>query len=107
MSLFFAWSAALSFVVMGADRTNVYANALSPTQPTFVQIEDASRHGKEVDNSLVLPVLKVLQGHPDVVDHTRAKFLPRNDRREGRPSVPTRRRYRCRLIRHNCGARLD
>jgi hypothetical protein len=91
MSLFFAWSAAMSFVVMGADRTNVYANTLSPTQPTYVQIEDTFRQGKEVDNSLVLPVLQVLQGHPDagalwekhiskIFDHTRAKFLPRNDR---------------------------
>jgi hypothetical protein len=48
---------------MGVYRTNAYTDAVSPTQPTYVQIEDASRHGKEVENSLVLPVVKVLQGY--------------------------------------------
>jgi hypothetical protein len=38
---------------------------------TYVRIDDAyadcyrSRHGKEVDRSLVLLVLKALQGHPE------------------------------------------
>jgi hypothetical protein len=42
-----------------------------PTQATFVRIDDAyvdwhrSRHGKEVDRSLALPVLKALQGRPE------------------------------------------
>jgi hypothetical protein len=71
MRLFFALSAAMGFVVMGADCTNAYANSLSPTQATYVRIDDAyadwncSRHGKEVDRSLVLPVLKASQGHPE------------------------------------------
>jgi hypothetical protein len=71
MRLFFALSAAMGFVVMGADCTNAYANSPSPTQATYVRIDDAyadwyrSRHGKEVDRSLVLPVLKALQGHPE------------------------------------------
>jgi hypothetical protein len=71
MRLFFALSAAIGFVVMGADCTNAYANSPSPTQATYVQIDDAyadwyrSCHGKEVDRSLVLPVLKTLQGHPE------------------------------------------
>jgi hypothetical protein len=71
MRLFFALSAAMGFVVMGADCTNAYANSLSPTQATYVRIDDAytdwyhSRHGNEVDRSLVLPVLKALQGHPE------------------------------------------
>jgi hypothetical protein len=61
----------LRFAQMGADCTNAYAKSPSPTQPTFVRIDDAyadwyrSRHGKEVDRSLVLPVLKALQGHPE------------------------------------------
>jgi hypothetical protein len=46
--LFFACSAAINFVAMGTDRTHAYAKALSPTQPTYVQIEDASRRGKEL-----------------------------------------------------------
>jgi hypothetical protein len=55
--LFFALSAATSFVVMGADCTNVNVNAPSPTQSTYVRIDDAYadryrfRHGKEVDRS--------------------------------------------------------
>jgi hypothetical protein len=64
-------SAAVGFVVMGADCTNAYANSPSPTQSTYVRIDDAyadwyrSHHGKEADLSFVLPVLKALQGHPE------------------------------------------
>jgi hypothetical protein len=71
MRLFFALSAAMSFVVMGADCTNTYANSPSPTQATYVRIDDAYanwylfRQGKEGDRSLVLPVLKALEGHPE------------------------------------------
>jgi hypothetical protein len=71
MRLFFPMSAAMGFVVMGADCTNAYTNSPSPSQATYVQIDDAytnwyrSRHTKEVDRSLVLPVLKALQGHPE------------------------------------------
>jgi hypothetical protein len=59
------------YVVMGADYTNARANSPSPTQPTYVQIDDTyadwyrSHNGKEVDHLLVLPVLKALQGHPE------------------------------------------
>jgi hypothetical protein len=69
--LFFALSAAMDFVVMGAYCTNAYANYSSPPQATYVRIDDAyadwycSRHRKEVDRSLVLPVLKALQGYPE------------------------------------------
>jgi hypothetical protein len=95
-----------------------------------------SRHGIKLDRSLVLPVLTALQGRPEAValwkststrlltisiscaphmsevsryrvHHKRAKYLPRLDRRSGRPSVPTSRRPRCRLSRSFCGARFD
>jgi hypothetical protein len=65
MRLFLSLSAVTVLVLMGADYTDAYANAPSPTQPTYVRIDDAyvdwfrSRHGKEVDHSLMLPVLKV------------------------------------------------
>jgi hypothetical protein len=68
--LLFVLSAAMSFDVTGVDCTNAYANAPSPDQPTYVRIDDAyadwhrPRHGKEVDRSWVLPVLKALQAHP-------------------------------------------
>jgi hypothetical protein len=71
MRLFFTLSAAMGFVVMGADCTNAYANSPSPTQPTYARIDDTfvdwyrSSHGKEVDRSSILPVLKALQGHPE------------------------------------------
>jgi hypothetical protein len=43
MRLFFALSAAMDFVVMGADWTNAYryANSPSPAQATHVWIDDA------------------------------------------------------------------
>jgi hypothetical protein len=54
MRLFFALSAARGFVVMGADCVNAYANSPSPTQATYVRIDDAyanwyrSRHEREL-----------------------------------------------------------
>jgi hypothetical protein len=73
MRSFFTLSAAMGFVVMGADCTNAYANTPWPTQPTHVRIDDAytywyhSRYGKEIDRSLVLLVLKALQENPEAV----------------------------------------
>jgi hypothetical protein len=61
----------MGFVVMGADCINAYVNSPSPTQATDVRIDDAyanwyrSRHGKEVDRLLVLPVLKGMYGNPE------------------------------------------
>jgi hypothetical protein len=120
MRLFFALSTAMSFVVKGADYTNAYAKPPSPKQPTYVRIDDAfvdwyrSHHGNEVGRLLVLLVLKALQGHPEAgalrekhinkilsqyrVHTTRAKYLSRYDRREGRPSVPTSRRHCCKSL---------
>jgi hypothetical protein len=65
-----AMSFVVIFVVIGAERTNTRANASSPGQPTNVRVDDTyadcyrSHHGKEVDHSVVLPVLKALQEHP-------------------------------------------
>jgi hypothetical protein len=41
MSVFFALSTAMGFVVMGAGYTTTYANPPSPTQATYVRIDDA------------------------------------------------------------------
>jgi hypothetical protein len=67
MPLFFALFAAMDFVVTSANCTNAYANSPSPTQATYVRNADwyCYRHGKEVDRSSVLPVLKTLQGHSE------------------------------------------
>jgi hypothetical protein len=69
MNSFFALSAAMRFVVMGADCTNAFADAYapSPTLPTYVRIGDAhtnwyhSCHEKEIDRSFVLPLLKAFR----------------------------------------------
>jgi hypothetical protein len=94
-------------------------------QPTCVRADDAyvgwyrSRHGKEVDRSLVLPVLKVLQGHSEagamwgkhfnkILDDLDTIYIAyeRSIYRgtiDGKivlcPSVPVSRRHRCRLLR--------
>ena len=53
---------------MGANYTNACVNAPSPTQPTFAPVDDTyadwclSRHGKEVDHSLVPSALNGSQG---------------------------------------------
>jgi hypothetical protein len=75
MRLFFVLSAVMGFVVVGADYTNAYADSPSPTQATYARIDDAyadwyrSRHKKKLDRSLVSPVLKALQGHPEAGAH--------------------------------------
>jgi hypothetical protein len=105
IQLHLALSAAMDFVVMDTDCTNSHANSPSPTHRAYIRIDDAcvdwyrSRRGKEVDRSLVLPVLKALQGHLEAgavwesistrsltisiscTPHTRAKYLLRCDRR--------------------------
>ena len=71
MRLFFALSAALGLVVLSTDADNAYANSPAPKTPTYVRIDDAyaewyyHRYGKNIDRSLVLPVLHALQGHPE------------------------------------------
>jgi hypothetical protein len=71
----------------------------------------ASCHGKEVDRSLMLPVLNVLQVHPEAGDLWEKYINKILDRAtidgKGRPSVPTSRRHRCRLLPTYCGARLE
>jgi hypothetical protein len=42
MRLFFALSTAMGFVVMRADCTNAYTNSPSPTQATYVRMDDAN-----------------------------------------------------------------
>jgi hypothetical protein len=45
IGLFFALSAAVWFLVMGADCTNAYAHSPSPTQATYVPIDDVTPTG--------------------------------------------------------------
>jgi hypothetical protein len=80
------------------------------------------RHGKDIDRSLVLPVLKALQGHPEagalwekhinkILDdldivyttHERSIYQGKID---GKVVLPASRRPRCRLLRPYCGARF-
>jgi hypothetical protein len=72
----------MTFAAMGTYYTNAYANATSPTQPIYVRIDDAydywyrSRHGKKVDHSLVLHVLKALLGHSE--EKRKAKLVAKS-----------------------------
>jgi hypothetical protein len=69
--LFFALAARLSYRVFGGDAQDAFAHSPGPTVPTFVHIDDAyadwyaTKHGIPVDRSMVLPVLRALQGHPE------------------------------------------
>jgi hypothetical protein len=86
MRFFFALPDAILFVVMDADCTNAYSNAPPPTQSVYVRFDDdSSRHGNEADRSLVLPVLKALQGHPEA-DALRAAVSPL--KRASRTAIP-------------------
>jgi hypothetical protein len=95
----------------------------SPSQPRYVRIDNAyadwyrSRHGKEVDCSLVVPALNALQGHREAgvymkststrssttsiscTPHTSEVSTEGYDRRKDLPSMPMSRRHRCRLLR--------
>jgi len=69
--LFFALAARENYRVHGGDTQDAYADSPPPETPTFVSIDntyaDWYEHcfKKKLDRSLVLPVLHVLQGHPE------------------------------------------
>jgi hypothetical protein len=71
MRMFFAIAAARGLIIHTGDCTNAYANADSPTHPTFLGIDKAystwyfRRHKKNIHHGFVLPVQKSLQGHPE------------------------------------------
>jgi hypothetical protein len=71
MRMFFAIAAARGLIIHTGDCTNAYANADSPTHPTFLGIDEAystwyfRRHKKDIPHGFVLPVQKALQGHPE------------------------------------------
>jgi hypothetical protein len=59
-----------SWIAIGADAINAFAQAAPPKEPTFVRIDDQMTEWleettcKRPDRTLVLPVLCALQGHP-------------------------------------------
>jgi hypothetical protein len=58
-------------LIRSADCTNVDIQAPPPSSQTYLTIDDAyvdwykKRFGKQLDRSLVLPIKKTLQGHPE------------------------------------------
>ena len=71
LRLFFALAAAENLVVIGGDARDAFAHSPGPSTPTFVRVDDAfiewyRRHtGITLDRSLVIPILRALQGHPE------------------------------------------
>ena len=70
---FYAIAAVKGFVITGADCTNAYANAPSPTKECYLLVDDAyiDWYTRRFPNrpvprrGQVLPIQKALQGHPE------------------------------------------
>jgi len=68
--LFIAPCAADNLTIYSGDAKDAFAHSLGPSMPTFMKFDNAfrdwylERTGKLLDNDLVLPVLRALQGHP-------------------------------------------
>eukprot|EP00957_Ditylum_brightwellii_P037801 2859209-Ditylum_brightwellii.AAC.1 len=71
MKLFTAIAAWNNYLIIGADATNAFAQSPPSTELTYMRIDDQykdwykNKYGKDLDCSKVLPVLHVLQGHPE------------------------------------------
>jgi hypothetical protein len=72
MKLFFALCAILGFLVTYGDVDNAYQNSPSPTEPCYLEADDAycswylKRTGKTIDpRTHVIPALRAIQGHPE------------------------------------------
>ena len=69
--LFVALSALLDHKIYGGDAADAFAHSPGPDVPTYVSIDDAyaewyeERQKTSLDRSLVLPVKRALQGHPE------------------------------------------
>jgi hypothetical protein len=70
--LFYALSTALGLVIVFADTKNAYQQSPPPTEPCYLEIDDAYRSwyckqfGNDIDpRKYVVPVHKALQGHPE------------------------------------------
>ena len=69
--IFWSLTSSLNYVVCGIDIVNGYAHAPPPDIQTYIVIDDQYAdwyrftYNKEIDRSLVIPVGKALQGHPE------------------------------------------
>ena len=69
--LFLAITANEDLKIYGSDAKDTYAHSPAPDVPTFVTIDDQYadwyKHtfNKKINRSLVLPVQRALQGHPE------------------------------------------
>jgi hypothetical protein len=69
--LFLALSASLNYLIFGGDAQDAFAHSPAPTVPRYVAIDDAysdwyfDKYAIRLERGLVLPVLRVLQGHPE------------------------------------------
>jgi len=69
--LFIALCPADNLTICGGDAKDAFAHWPRPSMPVFMKLDDAFRDGcfeqtgVLLDKDLVLPVLRVLQGHPE------------------------------------------
>jgi hypothetical protein len=72
MRLFFAICGRLCMIIVYGDTDNAYQNAPPPTEPCYLEIDDAyrswykKRTGIDIDpRAYVIPALRAIQGHPE------------------------------------------
>ena len=69
--IFWGTVASENFIVRGADASNAFAEAKAPDIPLYVMVDTQYREwykykfNKDIPMGYVLPVYKVLQGHPE------------------------------------------
>jgi len=69
--LFIALCAADNLAIYGGEAKDAFAHSPGPSMPTFTKLDNTfcdwylERTGVLLDNNLVLPVLRALQGHPE------------------------------------------
>ena len=69
--LFFAISAQLNLKIYGGDAKDNFVHSPGPVVPTYMSIDEVyaewyeHKFGKKLNRSMVLPVLRALQGHPE------------------------------------------
>ena len=69
--LFCALTASLNYTIFAGDTQDAYAHSPGPPVPTFLSINDIfadwylKKYGVTLDRSMVVPVRRALQGHPE------------------------------------------
>jgi hypothetical protein len=72
MRLFYGLCALLDMIILNGDVDNAYQNSPSPTEPCYLEADEAyrswyrKRFNKVIDwRTHVIPALRAIQGHPE------------------------------------------